>query len=188
MSAFELFALFFGLLYLGFVAYHKRIGWIFGCLSSGIYTLICWRQALFIQALLQFSYVILGIIGYLKCKKNTKLFIKRTSIKENIIYVSTGVFLSLCIGKWMSTTIQQLPYLDTTIAIFSIIATLLATKSILENWLYWIFGNSLAIILFASQTMYITSVLYIIYLCGSIFGFYNWKKMERLQSQIKQVQ
>ncbi len=184
MSALEFVATFCGILYLGFISYHKRIGWVFGCVSSGIYIVVCSQQELFIQAGLQFLYVILGLLGYIKWNQNFKIIIKRISIKSHLGILVLGLILSLFLGKLMSITDQQLPYLDALISIFSIVATILATRSILENWIYWIFANLFSIFLFAMQGLYITTFLYCIYFFGSIFGYYNWTNMVKTQSKM----
>jgi nicotinamide mononucleotide transporter len=186
LSVLEILGVFFGLIYLALITYHARIGWIFGSLSSGIYSVICWNQELYIQTFLQFTYVLLGLIGFIQWNSNNNnnihLLIKRATRKQHVIYIFIGLILSFCLGKWFSMTSQQYPYLDSLISMISLLATILATKSILENWIYWVFGNSLAIVLFISLDLYATSFLYFIYLCGSIFGYYNWKKLFKKQS------
>ena len=165
------------MVYLGFISYLKRIGWIFGCVSSAFYVVICWQQELFIQSGLQFLYVILGIIGYINWNENNKIIIDRVSNKTHFALIILGLILSLLLGKLMSITSQDLPYLDSTISVFSILATILATRSILENWIYWIICNLLAIILFSIQGLQVTTFLYAIYFIGSILGYYNWNNM-----------
>jgi nicotinamide mononucleotide transporter len=177
LTIFEFFAALSGVVYLGFISYLKRIGWIFGCVSSALYVVICWQQELFIQSGLQFLYVILGIIGYINWNNNNKIFIDRVSYKTHFTLIILGLILSLILGKLMSITSQDLPYLDATISVFSILATILATRSILENWIYWIICNLLAIILFSIQGLQVTTFLYAIYFIGSILGYYNWNNM-----------
>ena len=177
MTILEFFAALSGVVYLGFISYLKRIGWIFGCVSSALYVVICWQQELFIQSGLQFLYVILGIIGYINWNDNNKIIIDRVSNKMHFALIILGLILSLLLGKLMSITSQDLPYLDSTISVFSILATILATRSILENWIYWIICNLLAIILFSIQGLQVTTFLYAIYFIGSILGYYNWNNM-----------
>ena len=184
MTILEFFAALSGVIYLGFISYLKRMGWVFGCVSSALYVVICWQQKLFIQSGLQFLYVILGFIGYITWNEQNKIIIYRTSYKTHFALIIIGVILSLFLGKLMSVTSQDLPYLDATISVFSILATILATRSILENWIYWIICNMLAILLFSMQELHVTTFLYTIYFLGSIWGYYNWKNLlNRSQNQ-----
>ncbi len=177
MSILELVAVLFGILYLIFITFHRRIGWIFGCLSSTIFIYLCIQQGLYIQGSLQVAYVILGVVGYNNWNNQSELTISRISLKYHLIIIFIGLIAGLSIGKFMSMTNQQLPYLDATISVFSILATYLATKSILENWIYWIVVNAVSIILFSAQGLIFTSVLYLLYGFGSVYGYYNWKGM-----------
>ncbi len=187
MSPLEFLAVIIGLLYLGFITNHQRIGWVFGCISSMIYIFICAQQELFIQSGLQFLYVILGVFGFINWNENYQIRIARISLKSHIGIIVIGLILSLFLGKLMSMTNQQLAYLDAFVSVFAVIATILSTKSILENWIYWLIVNLLSIILFSAQGLQITTVLYFIYLFGSIFGYYNWKKMESTHSQNAEI-
>ncbi len=177
MTELEFFAALSGVIYLGFISYHKRIGWVFGCLSSALYVAICWQQSLFIQSGLQFLYVVLGVIGYINWNEQNNVKIDHVSFKTHIAMIFLGLILSLFLGKLMSMTSQNLPYLDAIISVFSILATIFATRSILENWIYWIICNLLAIILFSIQGLQVTTFLYVIYFLGSILGYYNWNNI-----------
>jgi nicotinamide mononucleotide transporter len=182
LSPLELFAVVFGILYLGLISFHQRIGWFFGCLSSIIYVIFCAQQELYIQSVLQFVYVILGVYGFLNWNKNNDLRIIRISIKKHLSIILLGFIFSLFLGKFMSTTEQKSPYLDAFVSVFSAVATILATRSIFENWAYWLVVNVLSIILFWTQGLQMTTCLCFIYFAGSIFGYYNWKKIEDSQS------
>jgi nicotinamide mononucleotide transporter len=182
LSPLELFAVIFGILYLGLISFHKRIGWIFGCISSIIYVFVCAQQNLFIQSGLQLIYVILGIFGFVNWNGKHEIRIQRITIKNHFSIILLALILSLILGKFMSLTEQKLPYLDAFVSVFSVVATMLATKSILENWVYWLLVNILSIVLFWAQGLHVTTFLYFIYFSGSIFGFYKWKKMEVYQS------
>lgn len=187
MSPLEFLAVILGLLYLGFITYHQRIGWVFGCISSMIYIFICAQQELFIQSGLQFLYVILGVFGFINWNENYQIRIAHISLKSHFGIIVIGLILSLFLGKLMSITNQQLAYLDAFVSVFAVIATILSTKSILENWIYWLIVNLLSIILFSAQSLQITTFLYLIYMFGSIFGYYNWKKIESTHSHNAEI-
>ena len=185
MTFLEFFASICGLLYLGLISFHIRNGWIFGCLSSAIYIYLCSEQELYIQATLQFLYVILGVIGYFNWDSHNKINIERISFKNHIGLILIGSILSILLGKIMTLSNQQFAYLDAGVSVFAVIATILATKSILENWFYWFFVNLLSIFLFAIKEMPITVILYCIYFLGSIFGYFSWNNLFKRNLQNK---
>lgn len=178
MSVLELFAVLTGLLYLGLITIKQRAGWIFGCISSLIYMVLCFQQNLYLQSSLQIIYLFLGVYGYFSWNKLTTSVILVLTLKQHFTIITAGCLVSLIVGTMMSKTNQQLPYLDAMITLFSIIATFLTTKSILENWIYWIVINVLAIYLFLSQQMYLTALLFLINTIGSVYGYLNWRKIK----------
>jgi nicotinamide mononucleotide transporter len=52
---------------------------------------------------------------------------------------------------------------------------LMARKRI-ENWIFWIVGNLIAIYLFYMKGYTITSIQYSVFLVLAIIGWYEWRK------------
>ena len=71
---------------------------------------------------------------------------------------------------------QALPYLDAFITAFSIIATWMTAKKVIQNWIFWVVIDALAIYLYASRSFYLISGLYGLYTILSISGYFQWKK------------
>jgi nicotinamide mononucleotide transporter len=178
LSLLELIAVLTGLLYLALITFKKRVGWVLGCVSSLIYMVLCFQQYLFLQSALQIIYLFLGVYGYFSWNKSTDHIIRIIPTRYHLGILFLGGVISFFLGKLMTTTNQQLPYLDALVTTFSIIATFLTTKSILENWIYWIVINLLAICLFLLQGMHLTALLFLINAIGSVFGYYNWRKLK----------
>lgn len=88
------------------------------------------------------------------------------------------VLLGYIFDKYTPTA---LPYPDSFITSFSILATLLTVRKILENWLYWIVLDALAIFLFAARDAFLVSFVMVVYTIISVFGYLHWKK--RWQNQ-----
>jgi nicotinamide mononucleotide transporter len=69
-----------------------------------------------------------------------------------------------------------MPYLDAFITAFSLIATWMTTKKMIENWLYWIIVDALGILLFANREFYLLALLNIIYTSMALAGYFSWRK------------
>ncbi|MBK9015577.1 MAG: nicotinamide mononucleotide transporter, partial [Saprospiraceae bacterium] len=54
-----------------------------------------------------------------------------------------GLALTLSLGFCSKFTPTSFPYADAFITAFSVIATLLTIKKVLESWLYWIVFDTL---------------------------------------------
>ena len=84
--------------------------------------------------------------------------------------------MAILLGFVFTKTNQKLPYLDAFITAFAILATYLTTKSILENWLYWIVLNLLSMYLWYEQGLELTVFLFGVNTIMAVFGFILWYK------------
>ncbi len=178
VSILENIAVVLGLLYLVLISFSKRIAWIFGILSSAIYVYLAFSGAIYLQAGLQFVYVVLGIFGFINWGKSTETKLKIWSLQKHLLVGIPTLLLALTLGFVFSKTNQKLPYLDAFISAFAILATYLTSKSILENWLYWIVLNLLSMYLWYNQDFDFkdTVFLFAVNTLMAVFGFILWRK------------
>ena len=178
MSILEIIAVVLGLLYLVLISFSQRIAWIFGILSSAIYVYMAFIGAIYLQAGLQFVYVVLGIFGFINWGKSVETKLKIWSLQKHLLVGIPTLFLALTLGFVFSKTNQKLPYLDAFISAFAILATYLTTKSILENWLYWIVLNLLSMYLWheTEQDLQYTVFLFAVNTLMAVFGYIFWRK------------
>jgi nicotinamide mononucleotide transporter len=80
-----------------------------------------------------------------------------------------------------SYTNQENPYTDAFSTVFSLAATFMVTKKVLENWIYWIVIDAVCIYLFASRGLFLTSILFFFYTIIAVFGFVQWRRQFKLQ-------
>ena len=73
-------------------------------------------------------------------------------------------------------THAALPFLDAFTTWGAIITTYMVAKKIIENWIYWFVIDLISIYLFISRELYLTSLLFFIYLIIIIFGYRSWMK------------
>lgn len=175
----EWIALLLGVLYVVFAALEKASAWVFGGLSACLYVLICFNRQLYIEASLQFFYVVLALVGWLNwfSKKSGVQQIHRIQLKKQLKLLLPIFVLGLILGYLVSENTQQFnPYLDAQIGVFSLYATYLTTQKILENWLFWIVIDLVLIYLYVARGLYPTAFLYGIYSIVALVGYFNWKK------------
>ena len=92
------------------------------------------------------------------------LEVTRWSLKTNILLIFGGIVTSIVLGYISDTyTEANYAYLDTFVMVFSIIATWMLAKKVLENWLYWIVIDSTAIVLYWKSGYLATIVLFTLY-------------------------
>ena len=175
----EYFAVISGVIYLILISRVLRWGWIFGILSSAVYTFICFDKSLYIQSVLQLIYVCTGIWGFLSWSTADDGGEKETyqlSKGQNVLIFTITLLCSVIAYYVMSFTDQKSALLDSFVSVFSLLATGLVVLRIIENWYYWWVINAMAMVLFYQQNLKTTVMLYGIYLILSIYGFVQWRK------------
>lgn len=155
--------------------------WLFGIISSALSVYLCYTGQLFLESLLSIFYVLIGFYGWYQWKYGSKekkeLNINSISIKKLIVFVLIGFSFWLPIGVFAeSFSTQALPYVDAFVTSFSIIATYMAAKKMIQNWIFWIIIDAVAVYLYAARDFNLMAVLYLIYTFIAFAGYISWKK------------
>jgi len=182
----ELIAAILGFIYVYLIATEKASGWIFGIASAFFYAIFFQRSetwGLFSQ---QIAYIILGFYGLATWSDKKDQLPVRSIGKTIWIWavcgVGVGLIFLILTGYIASDQAGNTPdysitkILDAQFFVFSLIATWLTTRKVLENWHVWIVVNSVGIFWFITEHWWSTAVLYLAYLILAINGLRKWKK------------
>ena len=169
------------LIYVVLAAIENIWCWLFGIISSAFSIYLCYSGKLFLESGLQVFYVIIGIYGWYQwlfgSEEKTELKIMSYSLSINALLVLIGCFIWIPFGFIAHRySTQIMPYLDAFITAFSIVATWMTAKKILENWLYWIIIDTLAIFLYSYRGFYLISIIYFIDTLLAFIGYLKWRK------------
>lgn len=161
--------------------------WLFGILSSALSVYLCYTGQLFLESGLNVFYVVIGIYGWYQwlygSKEKAELEIVSFSLLKNAKLFRIGLLIWFPLGLISNQySTQVMPYLDAFITAFSILATWMTAKKILENWLYWIAIDALAIILYASRGFNLLALLYFIYTLLAVAGYIKWRNKLKASS------
>jgi len=155
--------------------------WPAAFFSTGIYIYLFFDANLYMESFLNFYYLIMAIYGFQQWN-NKGVSEKRKSIivwplQKHVLFsfiTSSLIFLSYYLLS--NYTNQEFALLDSFTTWFAILATYMLTQKILENWLYWIIIDALAIYIFVSKGFALTAVLFFSYILLAIVGWRTWKK------------
>jgi nicotinamide mononucleotide transporter len=90
------------------------------------------------------------------------------------------VALSAATSRYLASETQAAwPFLDSLVTWGSLLATWLTAQVKLENWLYWIALDAIAVFLFVSQGLMFVALLFTAYLVISAFGYITWFRSRR---------
>ena len=174
----ESIAVLFSIIYVILVAKESIWCWTAAIISVSLYIFICYEAKLYAETALQFFYLIMAVAGYFFWKESPdkkQLDIKELSIGNHALILFAGIIFTLILGYVLTIYTQaKLPLLDSFTTIFSIIATFMVIKKILENWLYFIAIDLVSIYLYNTRDLQQTAILFVLYAIIACVGYYNW--------------
>jgi nicotinamide mononucleotide transporter len=168
--------------YIFFAAREQIICWYFGIISCGLWAYSSFfNYELYLDAILNVFYVIMAFVGIYQWKYGAKdkktLNITKMDTALHFKIILAGIVFGLLYGYLFDKyTAAEATYLDALTTVFAIITTFLVIQKKLENWIYWIFINSVYIYLYGSRGAYLFALIMIIYIVIAISGYKKWKE------------
>jgi len=179
-SLVEWIAVGFGLAYL-ILAMREHIAcWAMALISTSLFLWLFWQAKLMMESALQVYYIAMAVYGWWQWRggnSGTEKAIQTLSKGQHLAIGATVALLTLGSGLWLSEqTDASQPFLDSFTTWGSIITTLLVAHKVLENWLYWIVIDIASIILYANSGLWVTVVLFALYVILAVIGYFQWRK------------
>ena len=177
----EIIAVISAILYLLLAAKEDIKCWYAVIISSSLYFYIMYDAGLIMEAYLQIFYIVMALYGWFKWTKsiqiNSNNRIRTWSNMKHFITITSVVILAVITGFILTKyTNAALPFLDAFTSWGAIITTYMVAQKILENWIYWFVIDAISIYLFLSRGLYLTSILFLVYLIIICFGYIAWRK------------
>jgi len=69
-----------------------------------------------------------------------------------------------------------MPLLDSLVTWSSVFATFLVARKVYENWHWWVVIDSVSLCLFFTRHLYLTVLLYGLYVVLSVIGMREWRR------------
>lgn len=177
-----------GILCVVFVSKGKISNYFFGLIFAYTYFYVSWgsnflgemNTALYVYIPSQF-------IGYFMWKQNMQndngsesVVAKALTPKGWAILLVSVAVGTLCFVQALKAAGGSSTTLDGLTTIITVAAQLLMILRYREQWLLWIILNVLSILLWQGQpAMYL---MYSAYLLNSLYGYYNWTKLVKVES------
>ncbi len=172
-----------GVIYVLLIMDRRRLGWIFGGISSLILMVLAARARLPMNALLQLTYVIAAVYGWWRWSgADVDRPISTWHWRGHAIALAICVIVSLALSRLPAMAQSSaFPFTDSLVACAGLVATWLVARVSLENWLYWIAVDVVSVYLYFSQGLVVASLLYVLYLGIATVGYFHWRARWRRQ-------
>jgi nicotinamide mononucleotide transporter len=69
------------------------------------------------------------------------------------------------------------PFLDSIVLAFSVLGQLLMMERRVENWWSWLLVNTIAVPLYASRGLFVTSILYAAFWVNALVSLLKWRSL-----------
>src|SRR5215207_5029405 len=181
MSSIEIVAAIFGVVSV-FLSVRQNIwSWPTAIVNVGLYIIVFYDSKLYADTGLQVIYVVLNAYGWYHWlyggKNRTELPVSRTSPRLGLLLAGIITAGAVLIGTLLArNTDAALPYVDALTTSTSLVAQWMMTRKLLENWLVWVAVDVVYIGMYINKSLYVTAVLYLIFLVLSAMGYVQWRR------------
>lgn len=170
------------------VVFNMRVnplGWPLAIVSSALYFFLFWNSRLYGDASLQVFFIVIAFWGWWQWLRGTTddgnaLRVRELGPRQRwqllaalaVAWPATGLFLK----TWTDTDV---PWWDAFPTAASVIGQWLLGRKYVENWLAWIVVNVVSVALFAYKGLWLTVILYSVFIVMSVFGWRAWRRLQR---------
>lgn len=163
------------------ITQQKLSNYIWGAIGVALFGYLFLSFKLYSDMLLQWIfYLPLQAYGYYVWKYKGQngldsLPVSKMNLSSFNGIISFIICATLLTGYYMSEyTDASFPYADALTTWLSIVASILLLWKYIENWIIWITMDAIAIFIYYSKELYVTSGLYVVFLCLAIYGLVTW--------------
>ena len=155
--------------------------WPLGMVSVVLYAVVFYQAKLYADMGLQGLYFALAAYGWWAWlhggEDHGKLTVSRTSLLMASVLGLVGALAAIALGQTLyRLTDASLPFMDSALSSFSIVAQWMQTRKKLEAWLVWLAVAIFYIGMFLYKGLYPTAALYAVFLYLAVIGYIGWRR------------
>ena len=167
-----------------FQIYENIWGWPTTIAGVTLYAILFYHERLYADMCLQGIYITLAIYGWYEWLRGgaakSERKVSNASIRIQVIAYSIGAIGSIILGfTFRYATNAALPFLDSTLSAFSLVAQWMLARKYLENWIIWIAVDVVYVGMFIFKHLYMTAGLYVVFMVLCVRGYLEWKRSSR---------
>ena len=181
VSAWEIAAVVLALVYLVLAIRESIACWFAAILSTSIYIVLMYQAGLYMESALQVFYIAMAVYGWYCWKHGegpvNKLPVSSWPLNRHGTPVVLILLFTLASGYTLSHySSAAMPYIDSFTTWGAIVTTWMVARKIIQNWHYWFIIDSVSVYLYVSRGLWLTALLFVIYLVLIVIGYRQWRK------------
>jgi nicotinamide mononucleotide transporter len=154
--------------------------WPIGIANNALYLIVFLRSGLYGDAGLQIVYMILGAYGWwtwLRATPGRELAVTRTSSVTWAWLIPTTGLAAIALAFFLARfTDSTVPGWDGFTTALSLAAIYGQSRKYVESWWIWIAADVIYIPLYIYKNLWLTSVLYLVFLILCVIGLREWRR------------
>lgn len=155
--------------------------WPVGIANVSLFIVVFYRSRLYADMGLQVVYVVLCAYGWWAWlhggDRSAALPVARTPRGALGALTLLGALVAFGLGLALkSATRAALPFLDSGLTSASLVAQYMTTRKWLENWAVWIAADAIYVGMYVYKQLYLTALLYAVFLGLAVLGWRSWKR------------
>jgi nicotinamide mononucleotide transporter len=155
--------------------------WLAAFVSSCLYVAVLFNARLYMESALNVFYAAMAIYGYWRWRggrRQRPLTVKRWPLSHHLLALMAVVAASMVSSNLLrGHTAAAWPFADSMVTWASVFATYLVAIKVYENWHWWFVIDASAALLYVTRHLYVTTLLFVLYLVLIVIGAHEWKKV-----------
>jgi len=173
------------------IAKGKISNYYFGILNVTSYAFVAFHQQYYGEVMLNLIYFLpMQFVGiYLWTKKQTNKTSDNVKVvymnnKQRVIWIIITIAATVLYGFILKKLGGNLPFIDSSSTVMSIIAMILMVFVFVEQWVLWILVDIVSIIMWIAVMLkggndIAILIMWTAFLINAIYGLFNWIKLEK---------
>jgi nicotinamide mononucleotide transporter len=163
------------------LAIRQSVGcWVASFVSSCLYVWVLFGARLYMESVLNAFYAAMALYGFWQWQGGAgreALAVSRWTPVRNALGVAGVLVLSMVSSHFLRRfTAAAWPFMDSMVTWASVFATFLVARKVYENWHWWLVIDSVSLCLYFSRRLYLTMLLFALYLALIAIGMREWRR------------
>ncbi len=154
--------------------------WWLGIIGCSLFALLFYRTQFYADFTLQGFFIVASLIGWVQWQhRESQPDLPITHARPLLLMavMLIGLLVAAIYGMILHRfTNAYAPFWDSIVLVGSVIAQVLMIRRKVESWGLWLLVNSIAVPLFASRGLSLTSALYAAFWCNALYAWWHWRK------------
>lgn len=151
-----------------------------GIANNVFFLVLFWTAKLYADAGLQIVYLVLGVVGWWEWlhggEKRSRLVMARATPATIAVLAALVVPATWGLSVLLTHAHDIAPFWDALTTALSLAAQWLLNLKKFENWFFWIAADVVYVPLYFVKTLYLTGIVYVIFLGLCLVGLRTWHK------------